>query len=210
MAKKKIPAAACPRCGGWTSYGGMSQHAGSLVPVQGRTGCTCSLEREVEAAFEGAFKATRNWTDAYNTVLERLGGAYDPESSETQIAKRSIVGDILRRIQTKVMRRLKDPFTLAVDAAMKSLRRDDVVKKAQDAVDEAQGEEEEGSDEVGTDWMLYIMFDDDGRFEGWTIDYPDYWQGHGGPTAAVSLPTDWDSIESEIGETLAQAEIFEE
>lgn len=40
--------------------------------------------------------------------------------------------------------------------------------------------------------------------------YSSYFQGHGGPTAAVSLPTDWDAIESEIGETLAQAEIWKE
>lgn len=37
-----IPAAACPRCGGWTSSGGCSQFAGSTTPVHGRTGCTCT------------------------------------------------------------------------------------------------------------------------------------------------------------------------
>jgi len=36
-----IPAAACPRCGGWTGSGGMSQHRNSKTPVLGRTGCTC-------------------------------------------------------------------------------------------------------------------------------------------------------------------------
>ena len=36
-----IPAAACGKCGGWTDFGGMSQHADSKVPVSGRTGCTC-------------------------------------------------------------------------------------------------------------------------------------------------------------------------
>lgn len=36
------PAAACPRCGGWTSSGGMSQYRNSTVPVHGRTGCTCT------------------------------------------------------------------------------------------------------------------------------------------------------------------------
>jgi len=39
--RTSIPAAACPRCGGWTTYGGCSQHAASLVPVAGRTGCVC-------------------------------------------------------------------------------------------------------------------------------------------------------------------------
>lgn len=36
-----IPAAACPRCGGWTNFGGCSQHSESDIPVMGRTGCTC-------------------------------------------------------------------------------------------------------------------------------------------------------------------------
>jgi len=37
----KVPAAACPRCGGWTPFGGCSQHSNSEVPVHGRTGCNC-------------------------------------------------------------------------------------------------------------------------------------------------------------------------
>lgn len=37
----KVPAAACNTCGGWTSFGGMSQHSESDHPVMGRTGCTC-------------------------------------------------------------------------------------------------------------------------------------------------------------------------
>ena len=36
-----VPAAACPRCGGWTATGGMSQFADSDQPIQGRTGCVC-------------------------------------------------------------------------------------------------------------------------------------------------------------------------
>lgn len=36
-----IPAAACNKCGGWTSFGGMSQHSKTTTPVLGRTGCTC-------------------------------------------------------------------------------------------------------------------------------------------------------------------------
>lgn len=43
---QKIPAAACQKCGGWTSFGGMSQHSKSTVPVMGRTGCTCSQKKE--------------------------------------------------------------------------------------------------------------------------------------------------------------------
>jgi len=37
-----IPAAACNRCGGWTPMGGMSQYSNSLIPITGRTGCTCT------------------------------------------------------------------------------------------------------------------------------------------------------------------------
>ena len=36
-----IPAAACPRCGGWTSFGGCSQHSQSRTLVLDRTGCRC-------------------------------------------------------------------------------------------------------------------------------------------------------------------------
>ena len=38
----KIPAAACPRCGGWTTTGGMSQYANNTTPVLGRVGCDCN------------------------------------------------------------------------------------------------------------------------------------------------------------------------
>lgn len=41
-APQPTPVAACPHCGGWTSYGGMSQYSKSKEPVEGRTGCSCS------------------------------------------------------------------------------------------------------------------------------------------------------------------------
>lgn len=44
----KTPAAACPRCGGWTKCGGMSQHAEAVKPVMGRTGCTCHNPKLLE------------------------------------------------------------------------------------------------------------------------------------------------------------------
>lgn len=40
--RTEAPAAACGRCGGWTSFGGMSQHAKATTPVQGRVGCSCT------------------------------------------------------------------------------------------------------------------------------------------------------------------------
>lgn len=39
---QSTPGAACSRCGGWTSSGGMSQHARSKVAVLGRKGCACA------------------------------------------------------------------------------------------------------------------------------------------------------------------------
>lgn len=161
------------------------------------------LEKEVARAFEEAYKATGDWTEAYNKVLDAVGGKYD---SDAPVDKRRAVGDALRRIQDGVKRKLKDPFTLAVDDTMKSLRRDKVLGEANAAYRDYE-KAAEGGDVEGP--FLYVMFNDDGRFNSWTVDHPDYFQGHGGPTAAVSLPTDWDAIESEIGETLAQAEIFE-
>jgi len=45
----KIPAAACGRCGGWTSQGGVSQFSNVTIPQEGskgdfRTGCDCHSE----------------------------------------------------------------------------------------------------------------------------------------------------------------------
>ena len=37
--KGKAPAAACPRCGGWSNVGGMSHHYTATEPVMGRLGC---------------------------------------------------------------------------------------------------------------------------------------------------------------------------
>jgi hypothetical protein len=37
--KGKAPAASCPKCGGWTSQGGMSHHYGSTSLEMGRLGC---------------------------------------------------------------------------------------------------------------------------------------------------------------------------
>lgn len=42
---KIIPAAACNKCGGWTSFGGCSQFSNSKTPVLGRVGCTCFKKR---------------------------------------------------------------------------------------------------------------------------------------------------------------------
>lgn len=46
--KKFIPPAACGKCGGWTSYGGMSQYSNSYTPVSGRTGCNCHSDNTID------------------------------------------------------------------------------------------------------------------------------------------------------------------
>ena len=61
-ALKNVPAAACPRCGGWTSFGGMSQFSNTLDVNHGRTGCICN----------GPKTYVLNWaSDGYNTVQAR-------------------------------------------------------------------------------------------------------------------------------------------
>ena len=56
---------------------------------------------------------------------------------------------------------------------------------------------------------LYVMFDDHGRLEGWTIDRPDYFRGHGGPVASVPVSDrlTYTDIRREIADTLSQADI---
>lgn len=43
---KAHPAAACGVCGGWTAFGGMSQHHRTTTPVMGRFGCVCNADDE--------------------------------------------------------------------------------------------------------------------------------------------------------------------
>jgi hypothetical protein len=57
------------------------------------------------------------------------------------------------------------------------------------------------------DMYCYIMFSDEGDLEGWTIDGSQYWQGHSGPSSAISISpgTTYEDIEREIGNDLAEA-----
>jgi len=52
MSDTTIPAAACSRCGGWTGYGGMSQHSDSMELLLGRTGCLCGKINALEAKIQ--------------------------------------------------------------------------------------------------------------------------------------------------------------
>jgi len=57
--KGKAPAASCPKCGGWSSYGGVSQNFSSPTLELGRLGCEVACgsidpatEKELEKTFE--------------------------------------------------------------------------------------------------------------------------------------------------------------
>lgn len=120
-----------------------------------------------------------------------------------------------------------------IAATMKSLKADDVKKSAKKAYgdyeDELKNEicKEKGVDkwtDVPADdreaalekWgdrypmenYLYIMFNDEGDLDGWTIDHNQYFQGHSGPTSAISIHAggvDYDDIRREIGNDLFEA-----
>lgn len=40
----QIPEAACKKCGGWTSFGGMAQYSQTITPILGRVGCICQTQ----------------------------------------------------------------------------------------------------------------------------------------------------------------------
>ena len=56
--KGKAPAASCPKCGGWSSYGGVSQNFSSPTLELGRLGCevACgSIDKATEMELEKTF-----------------------------------------------------------------------------------------------------------------------------------------------------------
>jgi hypothetical protein len=57
------------------------------------------------------------------------------------------------------------------------------------------------------EWYAYVKFDDDGEIDGYDIDHAQYWHGHGGPTVTIFLTPklDWEDVDREIGNTLADA-----
>lgn len=87
-----IPAAACGNCGGWTSFGGMSQHADATEPVLGRTGCTCRNENaNVSYAARDLFDQIA--TEVYYGFNLRM------VLSEATIAERGAIRKILVRAE---------------------------------------------------------------------------------------------------------------
>tara|TARA_R110002020_G_scaffold13719_11_gene49182 strand:+ start:95 stop:544 length:450 start_codon:yes stop_codon:yes gene_type:complete len=53
----QAPAASCPKCGGWTGHGGMSQHRNATTPVMGRLGCEVAC-RSIDSATEKELEKT--------------------------------------------------------------------------------------------------------------------------------------------------------
>lgn len=62
-------------------------------------------------------------------------------------------------------------------------------------------------DRYPSEFYAYVKFDDEGEIEGYDIDHAQYWQGHSGPTVTIFLTSklDWEDVDSEIGNTLADA-----
>jgi hypothetical protein len=56
--KGKAPAASCPKCGGWTSFGGMSQHSSSTSLAMGRLGCEVACHSTIDPATEKELEKT--------------------------------------------------------------------------------------------------------------------------------------------------------
>lgn len=178
-----------------------------------------SVTKRVEEVYRKHYRETGDDIQAWNRTLDDLSPLIRQAGP---LLPSTEVGRILRKVQEKVLLEEGDPFTVAVETAMQALRRDNAVAACKAAVDEMMEVNREymkpgewkAWKEQG-DWpewleegpMLYVEFGDDGSYEGWTLDHPQYYQGHGGPVAAISCPTSWEDIRSEVGETLSQADI---
>lgn len=202
-------------------------------------GGTTPTDREIDEAYRRNYERLRDTVDAWNATLDEVAGPFDPEAPEERNRKRGEVADRLRKIQRKLDLELGDLCEVAIDGIMKSLRGDRVVSAVKSewrnferemrAQFEGRpgGAPEEWSPKVRVDpgrrrartfedFMegvespyLYVMFDEQGRLDGWEIEAADYFRGHGGPVASVPVheTVDYGDIEGEIRETLGQADI---
>jgi hypothetical protein len=117
------------------------------------------------------------------------------------------IADTMARLRAdKVVDAIKESwsgyFEELKKEARKSKRKGETIAKAADRLSESDP----------CDMYCYIMFNDEGDLEGWTIDGSQYWQGHGGPTSAISVSSqiDYKEIEREIENDLAEALDIEE
>lgn len=173
-------------------------------------------KEEVLKVYKKYFEAVRESAEAHNRTLEELAPLFSREMSDEDVAKRMKVADLIRDVQREVETELGDPFWLAVNDAMESLKRDDALAAVhatwRNIVKEAEIEFRRYRVSP-LDWSprklpvtsglklksvedllervegpyLYVMFNDDGSLDGWAIHYSDYWSGHGGPVAAVGV-----------------------
>lgn len=185
-----------------------------------------ATEKEIRETFRKHFAETKQSAEAHNRTVDELAGKFHPDMPEAAVEERRRVSELLWGITDEIELEMGDPFQVAVHEAVESLKRDDVAAKARDYWKEILAEatkipkgpkewtprreelEEEAAEGIEGPY-LYVLFDDRGGLEGWTIDFPDYFRGHGGPVAAVpvSASVDYGDIESEIAETLSQADI---
>ena len=60
------PVPSCPKCGGWTAFGGMSQHRSNTTRVRGRLGCEVACRIHIHPVEEKYLKETFDFFDKMN------------------------------------------------------------------------------------------------------------------------------------------------
>jgi hypothetical protein len=113
--------------------------------------------------------------------------------------------DSERETMTRTELGVKIAETMAI------LRADDLAESIRKAWFEYSEDVDPTKDEP-CELYCYIMFDDDGDLQGWTIDHAQYWPGNSGPSSAISLSPEpnYGDIEREISNDLFQAIEVEE
>lgn len=191
-----------------------------------------SLAR-VKEAYVRHFKRTRDWAEAHNATLDELAPPFSQEMSDLEFERRKAVAHAISRVYKEAEIEAGDPYRLAVNSAMADLKRDGALEAAKAGYAEAMGiatdlakprkprgrkqdwapkprkpASEELEPQERPDLNLYLEFSDEGELRHWTIDAPDYYQGHGGPLGVVSLHEDltWDDIEKGVEEALEDVE----
>lgn len=176
-------------------------------------------EKQVEKTFARHFAETHNYADAYNRTLDELADPYPGPfpHAEAVMERRRHVGGLIRKIHERVMRKAGDPAAVVLHETIQDLRRTKAIAKAKAAYRESASElrreakrmrisYEEALDRYGENFpYLYILFTRDGQYEGWKIDYPQYFQGHSGIVVSVPAGSSLDDARAEIGNVLAEA-----
>lgn len=179
------------------------------------------------------FIRTRDWGDAHNATMDELAPPFSQDMSDQDFAARKAVADAIGQVYKEAEIEAGDPYRLAVKSAMDDLRRDNALAGAKAEYASAMGiatdvakprkpkgrkqdwapkprkpASEELEPEEKPDLNLYLEFNDAGELRHWTIDAPDYYQGHRGPLGVLSLHEEltWDDIEKGVEEALEDVE----